>query len=153
MSRAVSQLRSVTSGLRRPSPLACAVRPRGCFRRECCTGDESTAAPRLNCFTTHERRIRGWTGRKNRFQVWVRPRQESNPNPAYQLCWRVHKQLCQQFTRCAERAPAQIAVFVISICEKAMLVYVVSLFLTKIGSIIWSNQLRGPVCDINEYFY
>jgi len=60
----------------------------------------------------------------------------------------VHKQLCQQFTRCAERAPAQIAVFVISICEKAMLVYVVSLFLTKIGSIIWSNQLRGPVCDI-----
>jgi len=34
-----------------------------------------------------------------------------------------------------------------------MLVYVVSLFLTKIGSIIWFNQLRGPVCDINEYFY
>ena len=112
----------------------------------------STALELFPC-TTHERRIRGWTGRKNRFQVWVRPRQESNPNPAYQLCWRVHKQLCQQFTRCAERAPAQIAVFVISICEKAMLVYVVSLFLTKIGSIIWSNQLRGPVCDINEYFY
>ena len=62
-------LRSVTSGLRRLSPLACAVDPRGYFRSECCTGGESLAAPRVNFILApaHQRRARGWTGRKHRF--------------------------------------------------------------------------------------
>jgi len=42
--------RSVTSGLRRPSPLTLGRGPRGDFRSECCTGGESMSASRVNCY-------------------------------------------------------------------------------------------------------
>jgi len=61
--------RRATSGLRRSSPLACA--PRGYFRRECHPGGESLAARCMNnsFAPIHQRRARGWTGRKYRFTI------------------------------------------------------------------------------------
>jgi len=47
--RALHSLWSVTSGLRRPSPLTLRRGPRGYFRSECCTGGESMAARKHNC--------------------------------------------------------------------------------------------------------
>jgi len=53
------------------APISACLRrgPRSYFRSECCTGGESMAAPRVNCFLApiHQRRAQGWTGRKYRF--------------------------------------------------------------------------------------
>jgi len=70
---------------------ACLRRPRGCFRNQCFTGGESTAAPRVNRFLAPiQRRARGYRqAASTKFLLW----RDRESNPADQLSWRVLKQL------------------------------------------------------------
>ena len=65
---------------------------RYCFRSECCTGSEPTAAPLMNSSlaTTHQRREWKWSGSNFKSSVW--PEWELNPTlvvparPTVSLC-------------------------------------------------------------------
>ena len=96
--RALHSLWSVTSGLRRPSPLTLRRGPRGYFRSECCTGGESMAARKHNCLwnAAYERiprfraipRLYDARGKK---QLW-------RPLRANLLYWRKYLRHCWDFS-------------------------------------------------------